>query len=250
MVTREEAVSRVRAWWAEHGRVVDDAGVGVYEFDLGFVVWAAGAAPDAGQAPPALDAGTRVVVDGTTGELSTWPSRPPQFVADMYRTSRRARERFPADVYDDLTAAGWRPGRDVTVAVDGWLQRTGIDRELPLFAAARAVLTEFGGLTVAQRGPTGKPGGGFASHFYPARNAPTTPEIHEFAGIIGARVFPVGGNDDGPSHLVVDERGRMFQLHPVADLFLGENVDEALTWVTRGGERPAGDDAGRWAPTA
>ncbi|GAA1741462.1 SUKH-3 domain-containing protein [Luedemannella helvata] len=249
MVTREDAVNRVRDWWADHDRVVGDANIGVHEFDLGFVVWEVSPPPGTG-AGPTIEGGTRVVVDRSTGDLSTWPSRPPRFVADMYRTFHEARERFPADVYDDLAAAGWRPGRDVSVAVDGWLQRTGIDRELPLFDAARRVLTEFGGLTVAQRGPTGKPGGGFASHFYPARHAPTTPEIREFAGIIGARVFPVGSNEDGPSHLVVDERGRMFQLHPVADLFLGDTVDEALTWVTRGGERPAVDDAGRWTPTA
>jgi hypothetical protein len=249
MVTREDAVRLVHDWWAEHDRVVDEGAMDVYEFDLGYVVWESVAPPAPGERPTTIGA-SNVVVDGRTGDLSTWPSRPPRFVADMYRTHQQARNRFPADVYDDLKAAGWQPGRDVRVSVREWLERTGIDRDFPLCDAANNALTEFGGLMIPQRGPGGAPGGGFASHFYPARNAPTTPEIHEFANLLGARVFPIGSNDDGPSHLVIDEHGRVFQLHPVADLVLGESLSEALSWMTRGGERPVVDDAGRWSATA
>lgn len=148
-------------------------------------------------------------------------------------------ERFPPRVHEDLLAAGWRPGRNVAAAVDEWLERTGIDRELPVFDAAREALDEFGGLDIPQRGSGGKPNGGFTSRFYPGPERPTTPEIHEFAGIIERPVFPIGGNDDGPSHLVIDVDGRVFLLSPFDDLVVGDTLDTALIWMTHYHDLPS-----------
>jgi hypothetical protein len=171
---------------------------------------------------------------------------PAPTVADQYRVTRRAHERFAPQVFDDLWAAGWRPGRDVAAAVDQWLGRTAIDLELPLSQHARAALDEFGGLVLPQRGRGGKPGGGFTTRFYPGKERPTTPEIVEFAGIIGRAVFPIAGNDDGPSHIVIDTDGRVFMLNPFDDFFLGGSIEEALAWMTRYSPRPSVDPYGNW----
>lgn len=232
MVTREEALRRAREWLS--GGTHEDAlaPLDVFEFDLGYVVWPVRPAGEAGR-PPAVIGGARAVVDRETGELTTWPMLPAPVIAEQYREARRSRERFPPEVHSDLLAAGWWPGRDVAAAVDQWLDRTGIDRELPMFDAARRALDEFGGLDIPQRGPSGKPGVGFTSRLYPRKLGPTTPEIHEFVEIIGRPVFPIGGNDNGPGHLVIDVDGRVYLLGPFDDYLVGDTFDAALAWMTR-----------------
>jgi hypothetical protein len=247
MVTPDEAVQRAREWLASNGGVPADTTIRVHEFDLGYVL-TPHVPPPPGQLIP--DAGgTSLVVDRETGELTTWPLLPPQHIAEMYTADRRAAERFPADVLEVLRDAGWYPGRDVTAAVQKWLERTEVERVLPIFPAAMAALAEFGGLKISQRGPSGKKGAGWPSTFYPAQYTPTPSvlsEIGEFSDVIGARVFPIGGNSEGPSHIVMDEHGRVFLRHPADDFHLGDSMDEALIWVTRGGRRPVVFDDGHW----
>lgn len=242
MVTRDEAIRRARDWIAGSGTPAGE--ISVHEFDLGYVVWPSQPAPDG---LPDTVGGARAVVDKTTGQLTVWPMLPTPTIAEQYRITRRAHERFPQQVFDDLCAAGWHPGRNVAAAVDEWLDRTGIDHEVPLSEHARAALDEFGGLDIPQRGPGGKPGGGYTTRFYPGKERPTTPEILEFAGIIGRAVFPIAGNDDGPSHVVIDTDGRVFLLNPFDDIFLGGSLDEAIIWMTHyDDERPSVDDHGNW----
>ena len=245
MVTRDEAVQRARHWLAESSLVPAATDIDVYEFDQGYVVSPRLAPRGPGQRLPDVG-GARAVVDRDTGELTTWPLMPPETIAQRYRVARAAMQRFPAQVFDDLRAAGWRPGRDVVAAVDDWLRRTAIERELPIFDTARTALREFGGLSIPQRGSTGLPDRGWASRFYPADGAPSTREIAEFGELIATPVFPLGENADGPSHLVIDERGRVFRLHPVYYFFIGASMDEAAVWFTQGGDRPVVDDLGRW----
>jgi hypothetical protein len=243
MVSRDEAIRRARDWIAGGSGPARD--IDVYEFDLGYVVWPV-QPPRLPDRSPDTIGGARAVIDKTTGELTVWPMLPAQTVAEQYRVSRAAHERFPHQVFDDLRTAGWHPGRNVAAAVDEWLHRTGIALELPLSEHARGALDEFGGLVIPQRGRGGKPGGGFTTRFYPGRVRPTTPEIVEFAGIIGRAVFPIGANDDGPSHIVIDTDGRVFMLNPFDDFFLGGSIDEALAWMTRYSPRPSVDPHGNW----
>jgi hypothetical protein len=244
MVTVEEAVERARDWLTASGGVPANVEIRVHEFDLGYVLTPY--VPPPPGPVPREPGGTCLVVDRETGELTTWPMLPPPHIAAMYIADRKARQRFPADVFADLRAAGWYPGRNVTSAVREWLERTDIERELPIFPAAMAALAEFGGLTVPQRGANGTPGGGYPSTFYPDDVRPTTEEVVEFGEIIRARVFPIGGNVDGPSHIVMDEHGRVFLLHPAAEFFIAESLDEALVWVTRGGDLRVVNENGTW----
>jgi hypothetical protein len=247
MVTPDEAVQRAREWLASNGGVPADTTIRIHEFDLGYIL-TPHVPPPPGQLIPE-PGGTVLVVDRETGKITTWPTLPPEYIARRYAEDRKAEERFPADVLEVLRDAGWYPGRDVTSAVQEWLERSGIERVLPIFPKAMAALAEFGGLTVSQRGPTGTKGRGWASKFYPVHYTPTPAvlaDIAEFSDVIHARVFPLGGNYDGPSHIIMDEHGRVFQLHPADDFHLGDTMDEALIWVTRGGKRPVVFDDGHW----
>lgn len=249
MVTRDEAVAVAQRWLA--GSPLTPAGVeiDVYEFDLGYVVGPR-RAPVPAELDPALGlpdlGGSVLVVDRETGEVDQFPLMPPEVVAEQYRVAKAARARFSPLVYADLSAAYWSPGRDVSAAVDAWLARTGVERELPMFPAARRAMAEFGGLTLGQRGPTGEPGKGYASTIYPAANQPMTQDVADFGQVLGTAVFPLGDHEDGPALLAIDERGRVFLLHPVEWVFLGETMDEAVGWMTQGGPRPVLDDNARW----
>src|SRR5690606_15744990 len=125
-------VSRAREWLASGSTTPADVAIDVYEFDSGYVVWPRVANPAGGRGMPDLG-GARAVVDRDSGELTTWPMLPPETIAQRYTVDRQARRRFPPDVFTDLRMAGWRPGRNVDAAVTLWLDRTDIERVLPIF---------------------------------------------------------------------------------------------------------------------
>jgi hypothetical protein len=60
----------------------------VYEFDLGYVVYDVAPAPQDQSRPPSNIGAGRGVIDKQTGELTVWPSMPPEVVAQMYREHR------------------------------------------------------------------------------------------------------------------------------------------------------------------
>ncbi|MBW8484254.1 hypothetical protein [Actinomadura parmotrematis] len=64
--------------------------VGVYEFDLGFVVWPVEPPPADWSRPPAMIGGSVLVIDRSTGATSVWPRLAATQVAAMYRRSRDA----------------------------------------------------------------------------------------------------------------------------------------------------------------
>jgi hypothetical protein len=235
MITAEEALARADAW-VNGDATADRRDVGIYEFDLGYVVWGV-EPPRAEVTRPPETIGTAVgVIDRETGELTAWPPLPAPAVAEQYTRRREAEARFPADVLAELRRAGWQPGRDVAPAVTGWIDS--VVRALPLeegeslepFPAARAALDEFGGLRVAPR------------HVYPFAFQPTGhfPDLELFLGLggmIGRRVFPIGVHADGetdPAELTIDEDGRVFVCDTSGCYFAGQTLDEALTRLVRG----------------
>jgi hypothetical protein len=74
-----EQAEAIAAEWINAGRPADgQVGAGVYEFELGYIVYPVGA--------PETEVGTaRGVINKRTGELSVWPSLSLKMVADMYR---------------------------------------------------------------------------------------------------------------------------------------------------------------------
>jgi hypothetical protein len=64
--------------------------VGIYEFDLGFVVWPVEPAPTDWSRPPSSIGGSVMVIDGQTGQPSIWPRLAAPQVAELYRKSKQA----------------------------------------------------------------------------------------------------------------------------------------------------------------
>jgi hypothetical protein len=228
VTTRDEALERARAWVGGS----DQADIGIHEFDLGYVVWGVEPEP-AGDAPPSTIGSARGVIDRETGELTLWPALPADAVAEEYRRAHQAAARFPAEVAAQLRAAGWYPGR----SVDDELARfaatvRGLSTEsaLPVepFPAAEAILREFGGIRVPN-------GSKFPFAFHPAEPVPEAEDFEGLGYLIGKAVYPVGvREDDGPSHLVVDEDGRLYLHHWAGSFALAPTVEEAIVALTRG----------------
>ena len=87
MITREDA-EEIAAGWArrESERRGYECAPMVSEFDLGYVVWTK-------QPPTVLPIpgdGGRTVIDRATGVLTTWPSVPPDVLAELYREHQPA----------------------------------------------------------------------------------------------------------------------------------------------------------------
>jgi hypothetical protein len=189
------------------------------------------------------------VVDKRTGELSQWPSLGPSGVAERYRVEKRAEERFPPDVRKVLTDAGWHPGRDVSARIRLWLKRVyaehpGAEERLPIFPAAMDALTEFGGLKFNRKG---RPDG-FRVELWPDVGRVVVDLYTEFGSALGVPVFPFAYYEDGPSDAVVDERGRVFLLHPASDYLVGRTVDEAIIGFARGPDLKMIDERGELVP--
>jgi hypothetical protein len=78
-----EQAEAIAAEWINAGRPDDgQVGAGVYEFELGYIVYPVGA--------PSTEIGTaRGIIDKQTGECSVWPSLSLEMVADLYRNRGR-----------------------------------------------------------------------------------------------------------------------------------------------------------------
>lgn len=241
MISREEALSRARSWAAQ-SRPGQAPEVGLYEFDLGYVVWRVSGQPAARTTAP--EAGEpRMVIDRETGEMTSWPSLSAPMVADQYTKYHAAEHRFPPDVRFVLTEAGWFPGRDVSASVNLWLKEHAEKLDgLEPTPAALAALNEFGGLQLPQFGRNGEAGAGYTSYLHPTGGGVGTRAAHTFAEDFEDPVFPLGNNEDGPSELVIDAQGRVFMLHWANDLFVGPNIDAALVALVRGTELVPADE--------
>ncbi len=242
MISRDEALERARSW-AVSGRTGPAPQIGLYEFELGYVAWVVEPAPNPAAGPPVATGSPRVVVDGETGEVSQWPSLPAPEIAERYARQRTEEGRFPPGVRDVLEQAGWFPGRDVSSAVEHWRTRlAGELAGLDYTPAARAALAEFGGLVLPQFGVRGEPGGGFTSYLYPLDAGVFTTGAEGFIEEHDNPVFPLGTNDDGPSELVIDARGRVFLVHWADQFFVAPGIDAALVRLIRGGDLPSAYD--------
>lgn len=86
MITREEADQIAEKWVRDSAAPGTSPAPAVREFDLGYVVWAQQGPDD----PPLIGAG-RGIIDGSTGELSVWPSLPLDMVIEEFRRRKATR---------------------------------------------------------------------------------------------------------------------------------------------------------------
>jgi hypothetical protein len=240
VITRDQALAIARPW-ASASLPACNGNVGLWEFDLGYVVWPKlPPSPDPSR-PPAVIGAPRAVIDKQTGELSVWPSLSSPAVAGLYQQSRAEPKRFPDDVRAMLRAAGWFPGRDISVQVADWLSRVHEEQPvaqelLPMFPVARAALAEFGGLQLEAQRRYGNPHGGFRIETWPDVGRVVLETYTDWAITIGASVFPLAWYEDGSSDIVVDERGRVYLLGLADNYLVAETVDEAIIALLRSAE--------------
>jgi hypothetical protein len=150
-------------------------------------------------------------------------------------------DRFPAQVAEVLRTAGWFEGRrtdaEAATAVNmvrAQVGRNG-ERSEP-FAAATALLNEFGGIYVIQDGPgvhlRRRP---FAID--PTDVAATTETLTDLGKRLHARLFPIGMEGDHDSILAVDEAGKIFAIDHTGTWLLGDTIDAALITLVTGTRR-------------
>ncbi|MFE1768705.1 SUKH-4 family immunity protein [Streptomyces angustmyceticus] len=95
MITQAQAQATAARWLNPEGHQGPPRDVAMQEFDLGWVVWAVPASPEAdprtGQRRPPAEVGAACgVVDRASGELTVWPSVPVDEVIGMYRQKHGA----------------------------------------------------------------------------------------------------------------------------------------------------------------
>ncbi|RIV34621.1 SUKH-3 domain-containing protein [Micromonospora radicis] len=144
--------------------------------------------------------------------------------------------RFPSEVTYALVAAGWRPHfGDVVLATSAIREVRAVRGRSHAhadFPAALRTLTAFPSLVGARLGPGEQV---WISRFdiRPRQVAHTADTLADFAAVLGARLFPIG-TEDQHSIIAVDEHGRIFVLDQAGEWFLGADIDEALVTLLRG----------------
>ena len=156
--------------------------------------------------------------------------------------------RFSPEVTNALVAAGWRPhfGDEVvaTSAIRDVRAVRGRSHEHPMLPAALRTLTAFPSLVGARLGPGEQV---WISRFdiRPRQVAHTADTLADFAAVIGARLFPIG-TENQHSIIAVDEHGRIFALDQAGEWFLGADIDEALVTLLLGRAPARVRDDGSW----
>ncbi|MGI5412702.1 SUKH-3 domain-containing protein [Streptomyces chartreusis] len=137
-------------------------------------------------------------------------------------------EKYPVEVDQVLRAAGWTPGRQVDP--ESWLSAFEAEG-LKSHAAARAFLTEFGGITVNLSGP------GITRSREPFEFDPLLCEgegdrFLEWGEEVKKSIFPIGVLDDGRFFLGIDEDSRIY----LVETWLGSFglMPEAMTGLITG----------------
>jgi hypothetical protein len=151
-------------------------------------------------------------------------------------------DRFPPEVLQVLTDAGWSDGRrtdaEAAMAVDIVGEQIGRhgERSEP-FPAVTAALAEFGGIYVIQDGA----GVALARRPFaidPTEVAATTETLADLGKHLRTKLFPIGMEGDHDSILAIDEAGRVYAIDHTGTWLLGDTIDAALiTLVT--GTQPA-----------
>lgn len=129
---------------------------------------------------------------------------------------------FPPTIIPDLTAAGWKPGRSVSVSD---LQFD----EFRMFPAAEEVLREMRGLVIPAR-PHGKDHASTPLNFDPALPADYTQCVDGLVKRAGGEVFPLAEGGGGYDQYFIDTRRRVFCYSTLAgDYFLeSESFERAI----------------------
>lgn len=138
-------------------------------------------------------------------------------------------DRFPAEVAEVLSEAGWSPGRrpddqtaEAVRQVCDQVGRHGARTEV--FDAAVEALTEFCGLYVIQDGP-GRDLRRRPFALDPTRVTATTETLADLGRVLGTGLFPLGMEGNHDSVLAIDRSGRVFAIDHTGVWHLGDTID-------------------------
>ncbi|MFY1700544.1 SUKH-3 domain-containing protein [Micromonospora sp. WMMA1923] len=157
-------------------------------------------------------------------------------------------ERFSPAVGDALMDAGWEDGPFNEALASGAIAETeeivGQTHRHRISPAAERTLTAFPAVTTRRRGPGRDV---WISRFTtnPLRGAHSADTLADFAAVLGARLFPIG-SEQQHSILAVDEHGRIFALDQGGEWFLGQDIDSALNTLLLGHAPTRVRDDGTW----
>lgn len=150
------------------------------------------------------------------------------------------RSRWEGRIRQVLTEGGWYPGRRVpelaAAAIAEVCEQEGPAGRHQPFEAAEEALSRFLNVCVRQNryweSPFTRPARSFVIDPRPV--AASTETLAAFAGVVGARLFPLGEEDHGASVLAIDEQGRVFALDHAGEWYLGSDIERALTALVLG----------------
>lgn len=208
----------------------DSRGVMVERIEHGYLAWVRGG-ETAGV--PTTTGDSRLIIDGDTGETTSWPPLPTSMLTEQYGRYRSARRRFSPAVFQALSEAGWRPGMSVSATAAEFIDHvsqlsTAAGAPLTPTDSARAALDEFAGIQLAL------PDGGELA-FYSRLGWPRLPDpdlslVRLVAQETGEAVYPVALliNQD-TTLLLTDETGRVIAARPdESSDVLGESIEVTL----------------------
>ncbi|WBB56595.1 SUKH-3 domain-containing protein [Verrucosispora sp. WMMD573] len=148
--------------------------------------------------------------------------------------------RFPSEVARALVAAGWRTQTADAAAATS----AGHPAASSASAHGPAAVNALPRLFSRRRGPGEQV---WISRFdiHPRQVARSAESLHDFAAVLGARLFPIG-TESRHSMIAADERGRIFALDQAGEWFLGVDIDAALTTLLLGRAPARVRDDGGW----
>lgn len=114
---------------------------------------------------------------------------------------------FTTQTEETLRAAGWRPGR--RVSVEYWRDRLEESGLVHMHAAAEQFLAEFGGLSVWCNGP-GISCAKSPFAFDPGLLIGEEDRFADWSQTIGRALFPIGELDEGRFFLGIDETSEVY----------------------------------------
>src|SRR5262245_50919931 len=111
-------------------------------------------------------------------------------------------QRFPSEVVQLLSRAGWFEGRRVPDRQLAAWEAEVATTVYPMFALARSALREFGGLTVGESAP-GVHHARAALRFEPMLGD----DVDQLAHVVGGQIYPLGDADGGHGVIGMDAAG-------------------------------------------
>ncbi|MEU4237933.1 SUKH-3 domain-containing protein [Actinoplanes sp. NPDC026619] len=162
--------------------------------------------------------------------------------------------RFTDVVASELLGGSWLPDvpHDMYVAMAEFemsnvIEVPGLEHQHEAFPAAVDALAQTGSVVIHRRAPGAEQRTRLV-YLAPEWAKHSADVLHDFAQVLGARLFPIGSVNN-ESILAVDDRGRIFDLDQAGEWFIADTYAEALETLILGKRTHRVHDDGTWGPS-